>query len=1327
MMRRMSTKRNLVLLLLVLAIAMSFVLAACGGGGSNQGGATYVLTLDRTSISLDKGQSTELSYQLTKNGETDTKTKVNVSVNNNCVEYDAATGKLTAKEHGIAVVTLTVDADKKVTAKLNVSVPEYTISIKGAGAKPSEVNLGSEEVVEFGVYRDGIIVKDKKVKVTVTQGLEEGAETVIYKEIGNRLNFIAQGEAAVKVELADDPTVFATKSYRITKSFWSSDKQVNKEVMKIVENSDEDNCVSFPGGGGNQYFLGVMDGGAKYVFSADLRLPIITTTHSVGLAHTLDKNNSSLWFGVQGASTGSGYRIYVKDFYDGWGKPGQDMFPATYDNIIFDSEVVNFMIVRDGQNYWYNIGGYVGTYTSAKIGADAETWAGIYAQEQTLTITNYKYDTDEDAIAEAKAACEVECIKLTVANAGVNKLVKGTTYVYNAAKVCRPGTNPEITWELDKTGMTNGAEGTTLVNGAISLDADAAGTAVVIAKCGDKEVKINVEILQTSLADENDILTVDGGVTINEDGSVEFPEMYNGANATLSATEYGDEYYSAKLKSAVKGDFELSFKITDLKTVAGSGYLVSLGEKYGNFLFSANGVTLVSQFIERTASPELKAAADLSATFEAADEYAVTIAVVNGFYKVTVNGTELVFGGNALRRIEDYTAARNVLITIKAGTSMVVSDIALTDKPDAKYIVLNNNSEYVKNGDDEVIGFESKMIAAAGGSWIGKDKGVSTTYYGELLPEGDYTVSMNVKYNSNMSDSKFGIQIGNWEYHVNNKISASGCIEGELYDGGWHNNKANTNVTSVDEAFNVTLKRVNGTIYFLIDGKLIKSLAGSPDDRVLKFWTLADDGSAANGKVAVTDLNVKAGAVIISVIGPDALQKGTTSVAYSATVIGSTDTPVWTMNDDNLTAGTATWNANNTLTFSSDAAGSVVVTATVGGESASITVAVTDQPADQNTALAESKGGVKQDVATRTLIFDAAEKNGVADEQKYSENSGYYAILNTAANTRATIRDNFVLEFTVSDYVTTAQYPKLMISLGARFEQFYVVYNNSGVRIETFTMGDMRNCNGGKWINSDYKNIDKTVSHVFKIVCEDGYYKVYVDNDEFTNFNENGSAKEMFRSPESMAIDRNVMITTNEGTTATVSNISLTAVAGKEGKVTASYADWYTKNADGSITVNMTHQSEDGRNTYHNAKSIYSIDKVIGDNSVISLDVKFAPGTYNDEAVLIKFGSDRSIGVVSNGNNAKVEVQWAWGGNEQVSSADLVNGVRVQITMTDGFVSKICFFKFDASGNLDTTEYNVSIGGEPIPNIGVMSLSTFIYNTPSNGSATVSNITVTNA
>lgn len=1323
MMRKLSIKRTVGLLFLVLAIALSFVLAACNDNAVG-GGIEYKLTLDKTTISLDKGESYELGYTLTKNGEADTTTEVVITVSNDNVTYDAATKKITAVKAGTALVTATVKGTN-VTARLTVGIPEYEIDM----GDDATVDLGDTVEVAYTVRKDGLKTTEKKVTITVTSG----SEYVTFTPIGNRLTFNEVGVAKVKVALESDPSVYAEKTYTIVKSFWSSTKQANKAVMTIDETAK---TVFFPGGGGQQYFLGVMDGGTKYMFKADLTLPTsLSSTHSVGLGHTLDENNSSMWFGLQHSQDGEGYRLLIKDYLRGW--PGQDYRVSSYNNIKFASNTITCYTIRDGQNYWYNIGGLIGTWTSTNLDANSDTWVGIYSQENVLSISNYSYTTDEDEIAAAKAVCEADCAIFNLVNP-LTAAVKGTSVTFKTQKICPDGKNPAVVWTLDKTEMTAGADGTTVENGVLTLAPDAVGKVTVNVECGGKTDSVTVDILQESLAASNDILEVDGGIELDEEsGAVTFTEALNGSNPTLDEREYVDIYYAAKFKTAVKGDFRLSFKVSDLKVANGSYYMVSLGDKNGNLLFTGTSVSLYTQNVERSqvnTARELKEGV-VTATFDAADEYEITVAVVGGHYEVTVNDEKVTFSADPIRNINDYTASRGVLITTKAGTSMTLTDIDLVDGADSEYIILNANTIPVKDNDDEIVGFRSEMIPQQGGAWIGKDKSVSRTYYGELLPEGDYTISMDVLFNKGMSDAKFGIQIGAWEYHVNNKIASGNVIHGQFYAGGWGDApQKNSSITTIENAFNVTLKKISGTMYFYIGDTLIASHANAPADRILSFWTF-DDGSTADGKVFVTDLEVSEGAVIIDMQGEVGVQVGTTSSAYTVSLIGAEQSDVvWSLDTEGLTAGTATFDQTaHTITMSNDAEGSVVLSATAKGATIRMTVSASSQPANQNTALAESKGGVKQDVANKTLIFDDAALNGVVNETAYTEEGGYYAILNTAANTRATIRDNFVLEFTVSDYVTTAEYPKLMISLGYKFEQFYVAYTDNGARIEAFLMDNGGNSNRGRWVNSEYfAAFDMAASHTFKLVCEDGYYKVYVDGTQAT------FADEIYRSVDAMAFGRNIMISTNSGTTATVSNISLTAVEGKEGKVRATYSDNFVANADGSITATFAKRSDGGRDGYHNAKDVYTYGAYIPDDCEITLSVTFNDGTgYPDEALLIRFGSDRSFGVIMNNGSAKIEQQWTWGGMGILSDKDNINNrmlgntVKIKITVAGGYVTAVRAMEYNEDGSEkgwsnETVAMNGGSADDQKVN-GFLSFGTFVWQDPSNKTVTISNIVVTPA
>lgn len=1292
-MRRRSVKYYLGLLVLVLALAFTPVFIACGnttGGGTDE----FKLTLNKTAISLDKGESADLTYSLTKNGEEDTLTAVTVSLNNDNVAYDEQTKKLTAVKSGITVVTVTV-VGTEVKATLNVTVPEYTVSL---GDEEQNVNLGGEVNVTFTVKKDGLNVSDKKVNVSVT----DGAEFATFNPIGNRLKFIKEGTVTVKAELASDASVYATKKYIITKSFWSSEHQVNKDVMTITEDS-----VYFPGGG-QQYCLGVMDGGHKYVFTADITVPKgLKHNQSVGIGQTIDVNNSSLWFGLQGMESGDGYRLLIKDFYTGW--PGRDIRVASYNNIVFDGDKITCVVVRDGLDYWYSVGGLIGTYRTETLGAEADSWACVYSQEQAMEITNFSYSVDDEKIAAAKAECEKECAFFNLVNP-VEQAVKGSTVTFKVRKICPDGKNPEVVWTLDKTAMTAGQDGTSITGGVLTLDPEAAGKVTVNVKCGGKEDSVTLDILQESLAAENDVLTVDGGIVLGEDDSVTFTEAGNGANASLNLNEYVDLYYAAKFKTAVKGDFELAFKVKDLKTAAGSGYMVSIGDGMGNLMFTETGVTLISNYVERAdgTAKELKNG-EVTAAFDKADEYDVKIAVVGGHYEVTVNTVKLVFSGDPIRRIEDYTAARNVLITTKAGTSMALTDIALTDKADSKYVLLNDNTVLLTDGD----GFTSNLIPAVNNVWVGKDKGYSTTFYGELLPTGDYTIDLNVVYSKATNDSKMGIQIGNWEYHVNNKVAGNEkVIHGQFYAGSWGDApQRNSAITSVDEPIPVTLKRIQGTMYFYIGDTLIASHAGAPEDRIMKFWTF-DDGSNADGKVSVTDVTVKAGAVIVTVSGADTLQSGTTSAAYTASVTGSEESVTWAMDATTLTAGTAAWNEpNKTITFSSDAEGYVTLTASVAGESASIKVTASSQPADQNTALAESKGGVKQDLANGKLIFDDAAKNGVANETAYQEGD-YYAILNTAANTRAVIQDNFELEFTVSDYVTNNNFPKLMISLGGKNEQFYVVYNREGTvnRIETYTNSlttDDSNAYGGQWVSSAEfaAGFDTTASHTYKIRCVSGLYTVYLDGTEITEWKMDNNARKLVRNPENMVRPANIMFSTNNGTTATVSNITLTQLGGDVAKTVAPNI----RENNGSVELTFVNRSWND-----SGATLYTYGAV-SDNCEITFNVRFSDNMSDGKLCVKLDGGVNAYTVCIANGKVKAEVRDRWGGNfADTSVIDYTQPIRVKITIVNG----------KATMTLNDT-YTVNNG--EVTSQGILSF--YIHNTNNDDIAktvTVSDITVTN-
>ena len=1056
-----------------------------------------------------------------------------------------------------------------------------------------------------------------------------------------------------------------------------------------------------------------MDGGHKFVFKATLKIPTdLPNNQSIGIGSTKDAGDSSLWFGFQGSDTQGKLRLLIKNFYAGWSNSQADQHPAEYAVMTFDTDTFDCTVVRDGLDYWYNIGGMIGTFrdTSGKVQADEETWIGIYSQTRALTVTNFSYSIENDDIDAAKEACAKPVAFFDVANKAVDTIVKGDSYTYTASVIYAPGITdkPAITWEADVSGVTAGTAAIDPNTGTLTVSEDAAGVVKITAKCGGKEVSFDVAISTESLAKENDVLSVNGGVELDADGSIVFPETRT-QGMTLSDTAYQDVYYSAKLKAALKGDFTLSFTVSNLAPASDAKLLVSLGGQGNNFFISNNKVTVNGQYVN--GSKQL-ASGSLTANFTAAETLEVVIKVVGGHYEVTVNGDKLSFGGDVIRRVEDYVTETPALITVAAGTSCKVDGITLTDDADAEYIVLNDNTTLIDNG------FTTGFIS---NDWQSKNEGTTRTYYTTLVPNASYTLSMNVAFSVSTPDTKLGVQIGAQEIHLCNQ---NGKIILETALNGSFANKTTTSASANGFLFEV--KRIDNKLYVVVDSVKYIELA-VPESRIISFWTfdLQSNPAPDGATVSVTDLAIADGAVIININGSDRVAAGT-NAEYTSTVIGSSETPLWSIQKVTFT-GEAAIAQEGILTVSSDAEGTLYVVVTYGAASAKILVTVPPQGQDLDTTLAESVGGVKQDIANGKLIFDDSEAEGVANESAYTESGSYWAILNDDNADRITIQDNFIIEFTVSKYVSDAQYPKLMISLGGHGEQFYVVYKNNKAQIQTFTQGghngnSFSGYDKGLWINSS--EFDIPANGVYKIVCEDGFYKVYADDVEVTGWNMDGGARRLYRKTESMCVPCNIMMSTNKGTTCEVSNISVTAVEGKEGKVTHTFSQNITED-NGTITLSFADNTHRDDNKHVWADRLYAYGATT-DNCEITFDVKFND-SMADAGLCVYFGgSDRTLTINMAGGKYKAEYIWAFGGTQKEASvlASSDGVIKVKIVIENGF-SKCYLWDYTSNGY----DYEGAGRGENYADsLGSLSFCTTCYQSDDVGkTVTVSNVVITPA
>lgn len=1201
-------KKTLLTLLLVMVLSLAgFV--ACGGNNS----AKYEIQTVKT-MEIDKGSSKVLEYTVTKDGviQDSAETVVTV-VSGDSVTYSAETNKVTAVKSGISKLQIALKNDAKVKAEVTVNVPLYTITFNKT---EYEIFLGEVVNASYTVKKDGARVQNANVKLTV-EGDAISVNTFTKEVTAKQL-----GTATLVATLESDPEVKATATYKVKDTFFNRSLNTRGDIDFSKEDAGSDSEVRVLGG---QATVTAKTPGTKFVFKTTIDiLSSMSVYSSIGVGSFMDEGNHALWFGLMGTGTDGVYDVYIRDFYKAWDSPAYENHKIGNYAAYKHGTKVDFVIVRDGDDYWYSIGGLTGTYhdNSGKYTEEA-TYPGVFSQEKLLTLTKYSVSYEDADIGQAKNECDVEIAKLEITNASTTLLEKGATYKYNAVAYSSIGGEKTFNWTVDTTEMTSGKEGVTIdADGTLHLTNDAAGYVTVKVTCGEKEASVRVEISQEELNKATDKVAVSGGVDLDmTTNAITFPVERNFNNPTLDLTQYNEVPYMAKLLKTVNGDFTLTFKVKNYAaTTANPMLLVSLGGKGNNFVLGKDGVVTGYNYVQGIGNQGTPvdgaygylAEGNASATvagFDATAEHVYKIEVKNGEYHVYLDGTELQFASQAIRRGEDYMTDCNVMFTTNQGTSCEVYDVTLENQGNTvgDWMIYNHDNASVVDGK-----LVSKFPALG---WNGKDQMITcNVYMGGLIPEGAFAVKVNVKFSAAQTDSKAVIKIGNFEFQVNNKFASEGnSLEAEYYNGKFTGGKVIPGAT-VEGTQAVEIQRIGEEVYFYVNGVLVNKFSGIQDAKYLEFYTF--NNNAAEEDVTVTVSDVQIHSKFLTLEGPTSAKTGLTTV-YKATATGEGEV-VWSLNTEGLTAGSATIE-NGILTMSSDAEGSVIVIATIGTYSKSITVTASSQAADQDTDVATSKGGVLQDETNGKLIFpeSKAGENGVANEEDYAE-SGYYAIINSSKGVPYKVTGNFSVEFTVAAYKTTAQYPKFMISLGGTREQFYVTYFQDGTaQIQTFTrsIDQAGNEFGGQWVNSEkFENFDVTAAHTYKIEVVDGFYKVYVDGNEISVFKMNDEVRKMYRSAQDMVTPSCIMFATNQGTSCEVYDISVTCT-GADAFETVNSA--VTVGTDG-FTFNMTKTGSDDNWQNHDYNAVY-YSEYIPTYFIATFGVEFS-GAMNDNKLEIELG-----------------------------------------------------------------------------------------------------------
>ena len=323
---------------------------------------------------------------------------------------------------------------------------------------------------------------------------------------------------------------------------------------------------------------------------------------------------------------------------------------------------------------------------------------------------------------------------------------------------------------------------------------------------------------------------------------------------------------------------------------------------------------------------------------------------------------------------------------------------------------------------------------------------------------------------------------------------------------------------------------------------------------------------------------------------------------------------VFSLDKTGMSAGLESTSISETgaLTLGQDASGKLVIIASNEDKTVQdkLEITILETPDLKENDLLKVTGGVDL-TNDGTIVFpeEMINVDGVGNEETYKDME-YSAVL------KNTYTKDFDIEFEVSDYKTTAAYPKLQIALGGGRNNFYVAYKTDGTcRIEAFAGGVFQNGTYSKgWFNSNaFTDFDASKTHKFKIkVANDGTYEVYQDGNKLS-FSMDGNSATLKRDYETYVSDANIKFAT-KGVSAKVSNIVVNNGTSTELPEFWKYSDNVSYNVETKeLQLRFTDLGWATKDQY--ANRVISTQK-LDDNFALDYDVEFSDATADTKLVL---------------------------------------------------------------------------------------------------------------
>lgn len=710
----------------------------------------------------------------------------------------------------------------------------------------------SSRVVNINLDEIGGSTKTDRVQLLVTKDEEEefdeeilssyeGDEGVILSIAASAtvdhemvVTFGGTGEATVTFSLKNHAEVESvTVTYRVSENFLSSE-------VKRGDNVEANGVITMSGA--DQHTAVAKKADTKWKLNATLDVPQYGGTESVGIGGFLDGGDHAVWTAIRNTDGNADdiYEVYVRDFYSGWGSAIKDgAAEKAYEHVSFEGEsnknIIDVELIRNGVNYYFNIGGYHGKYTAQETRA---SYPGFFSQTKPMSITDYAVSYDQEIVDEAiardyGATAPLDVIKFQ--NADDSELARGESRTFSYISA------PSYSSETVEWSVSEDYRETVSVtqDGTVTVSSDAeAGEIEVFAKSASGAVQDSVkfEIVEESSAKESDVLRVKGGAILENENSVIFPEYKKDNDGVVQEEYYAENVnYCAELKQAVLGgSFTLEFDVENYQSnVEYPKLMISLGGKYNQFYIVYNRQGTINRIESHTQTVEHNDinnghgwvnSNEFGAGFDTSASHHFKLESKSGFYYWYVDGSAdpIVFHDG-----EDTNAIRKPIVPmynfyqelpIRIGTRGVSCNVKNIDVKNGDFADLpsyySHASQFALSEDNRAtMGFVNNAWAS---QWQIKDN----IYVDKALHDlsGAWTLKFKAVFSDRMRDGKAILRIGEHEFHFVNSTGWGDKIEHSC-NGNFSPN--NTNVFFDDTlTFDITMtKSADGHVVVSVPGK----------------------------------------------------------------------------------------------------------------------------------------------------------------------------------------------------------------------------------------------------------------------------------------------------------------------------------------------------------------------------------------------------------------------------------------------------------------------------------------------------------------------------